>query len=196
MDMSRHIRAYDFYFAPIFDLPPRLVAQLLTPLMGTAIALSLGFSGAWWLNRRGRRMGGVMLLVLVMAAFSLFAYQSLGVCEEAISSRQFGVALANISRAGDSAITFGDFEAANSMNFYTTIPLEVYGGTAALLSWGMRYPDAPVRILSKEQFEVRWNGSGRTFLLIPDARIPELHLPQSYEVHRSAGRTLLCNQPI
>jgi 4-amino-4-deoxy-L-arabinose transferase-like glycosyltransferase len=193
-DMSRHIRAYDFYFAPIFDLPPGMVAQLLRPLLGTAIAFSLGFLGAWWMNRRGRRTGGVLLLVLMMAAFSLFAYQSLGVCEDAISSRQFGQTLARLCRPGDSAITFGDFEAANSMNFYAAVPLEIYGGTAAVLSWGMRYSDAPNRILSREQFESRWNGASRTFLLAPDAQIPELHLRQSHEVLRSAGRTLLCNQ--
>jgi hypothetical protein len=76
------------------------------------------------------------------------------------------------------------------------MPLEIYEGTAAVLSWGLHYPDAPRRILSKAELQSRWNGPSRIFLLVPDIRIAELPLNRSYEVLRSAGRTLLCNQRI
>lgn len=122
--------------------------------------------------------------------------QSLGVCEEILSSKQFGRRLTQLYRPGDYAITIGDFETANSVNFYSPIPLDVYGGTAAVLQWGLRYPDAPTRILSRPDLEVRWNSSQRTFLLGPDSRITTLRLGQSYPVMRSAGRTLVCNQPL
>jgi hypothetical protein len=52
---ARHIRAYSFYFAPIFDLPPQIIEQLRQPLLGTCLAFSLGLLGAWWVNRRGWR---------------------------------------------------------------------------------------------------------------------------------------------
>jgi 4-amino-4-deoxy-L-arabinose transferase-like glycosyltransferase len=193
---ARHIHAYSYYFAPMFDLPPEIRERLQTPLLGTALALSLGTLGAWWMNRRGRRMRAVLMLSFMMAAFCLLAFHSLGLCEDAISSKQFGLALARLSRTGDSMITVGDFEAANSMNFYSPVPLEIYDGTAAVLEWGLHYPDAPSRILSKADFESRWNGARRTFLLVQDRQIAELHLDHSYPVLHSAGRTLVCNQPV
>ena len=195
-DMARHVRAYDFYFAPIFDLPPQMVAQLRAPLLGTCLVFSLGLSCAWWMNRRGRRMPAVLLLSAVMAVFCLFAYQSLGVCEDAISSRQFGQALGRLYQPGDAAITVGDFEAANSVNFYAPVPLQVYGGTAAVLTWGLGYADAPPCVLTKDEFESRWNGPQRTFLIVADHQIAGLHLSHNFEILHSAGRTLLCNQPV
>ena len=193
---TRHFRAYNYYFAPVFDMPPQMLAQLLPPLLGTCSALALGLLGSWWWNRRGRRLGAIGILGLMMAGFCLMAYRSLGVCEEAISSRQFGMAIANLYLKGDRVVTFGDFEAANSLNFYTPTPLEMYGGTAAVLSWGLQYPDAPHRILTRTDFDSRWNGDGRVFLLIPDNKVPTLGLPHGYEIMRSAGRTLLCNRQI
>jgi 4-amino-4-deoxy-L-arabinose transferase-like glycosyltransferase len=191
---TRHTQAYPFYFAPLFDLPQEMVAGLRAPAAGMCAALALGFPAAWWVNRRGRRMPAVLLVALVMAAFDLLAFQSLGICEDAISSRQFGRELGRVYRPGDSLITFGDYEAANSINFYAPMPLEMCEGTAAVLSWGLRYQDAPRRILSQAEMKSRWNGPSRTFLLVPDARIADLSLKRPYEVLRSAGRTLLCNQ--
>jgi len=195
-NIARHIRAYDFYFAPVFDLPPQLVAGLRAPLLGTGLAFALGLTCSWWMNRRGRLMPAVLLLSGMMAVFCLFAYQSLGICEAAISSRQFGRALGRLYQPGDSAITVGDFEAANSVNFYAPMPLEVYGGTADVLAWGLRYPGAPSCILTRNAFESRWNGPRRTFLLVADHQVSGLHLGRSFDVLRSAGRTLLCNQPV
>jgi 4-amino-4-deoxy-L-arabinose transferase-like glycosyltransferase len=193
---ARHIRAYSFYFAPIFDLPPQIVEHLRQPLLGTCLAFSLGLLGAWWVNRRGWRMQAILVLSAMMAAFCLFAFKSLRVVEDALSSKQFGLALARLYKPGDCAVTLGDFEAANSINFYSPVLLEVYRGTAAVLDWGLRYPDAPQLILSKSDFELRWNGARRTFLLLPDGQIDALHLNHRSLVLRSGGRTLFCNQPV
>lgn len=193
---TRHAHAYQFYFAPLFDLPPQMLEGLRTPFLGACATLALGFLAAWRANRNGRRSQAVAVLACVMAAFNLFAFQSLGICEDAISSRQFGRELNRLYRPGDTAITFGDYEAANSLNFYAPMPLEVVEGTAAVLSWGLRYPDAPRRVLSRTEFESRWKGPTRIFLLVPDTRLPGLHLNRSYEVMRSGGRTLICSQPL
>jgi 4-amino-4-deoxy-L-arabinose transferase-like glycosyltransferase len=193
---ARHLHAYSYYFAPIFDLPPQTVDRLRPPLLGTCLALFAGMAGAWWLNRRGRRTAAVSAIALMMAAFCLFAYQSIGICEEAISSRQFGRVLSRLERPGDALIVAGDFETANSINFYSRIPLEIYGGTAALLEWGLRYPDAPRRMVTRLELESRWAGSARIFLLVPDPRIDELRLGRGHEILRSAGRTLFCNQAV
>jgi len=195
-EAARHIRAYNYYFAPVFDLPPETVSRLGAPLVGTCLALAVGFPAAWWLNRRGRRVPAASALAAVMALFCFFAWQSIGVCEDGLSSRQFGRALARLAQPGDTVVVFGDFETANSINFYSDMPLDVIGGTAALLHWGLQYPDAPRRLLTPSEFEARWQGARRVFLLLPDARAAELGLKPGYEVMRAAGRTLLCNRPL
>jgi 4-amino-4-deoxy-L-arabinose transferase-like glycosyltransferase len=195
MDLT-HLRAYKYYFAPLFDFPPSLLVQLRTPLLQTLAGLSIGFILAWQLNRRGRRIGAALSVAGAMMVFFLAAYQSLGVCQEILSSRQFGKKLMEVHLPGDSAITIGDFETANSINFYSPTPLYVYDGSAALLNWGLHYPDAPARILTREGLDVRWNSSNRTFILAPEARISSLKLDRPYTVMKSAGRALICNQPI
>lgn len=188
------LHAYKFYFAPLFEMPPDVLNQLKTPLAGTCIVFALGFIGAWWLNRRGRRLAAIMALNLVMAGFCFFAFQSIGICGDILSSRQFGEKLNQIYRPGDSAVVLGDFETANSVNFYCPMILQVYKGSASLLQWGMRYPDAPKIMLSDTMFEEKWKGSGRTFLLSPEDQIPALGLQSPYMILRSGGRVLLCNQ--
>lgn len=177
-------------------MPPEVIARLRTPWAGACCVLALGLIGAWWMNRRGSRLAAVLLLNLVVAGFCVFAYQSFGICEEILSSRQFGVKLNQLHRPGDVAIVLGDFETGNSINFYCPMILHVYKGSAALLQWGLRYPDAPKILYSQSAFEEHWNGSGRTFLLAPENQIPALRLQSSFLVLRSGGRALLCNQKV
>jgi 4-amino-4-deoxy-L-arabinose transferase-like glycosyltransferase len=195
MDLT-HLRAYKYYFAPLFDFPPSLLFQLKTPFLQTLAALSLGFSLAWWLNRRGRRIAAVLSIAGAMMAFFISTHQSLGICQEILSSRQFGQKLMDVYMPGDSAITIGDFETANSINFYSPTPLYVYDGSAALLNWGLHYPDAPARILTREGLIARWNSGNRTFILAPEARLSALKLEHPYAVMKSAGRALICNRPV
>jgi 4-amino-4-deoxy-L-arabinose transferase-like glycosyltransferase len=191
---TARLHAYKYYFAPLFDMPPDIISSLRTPFFGTCAALAAGLFGAWYLNRRNLQMAAVMALNLMMAVFCLFAFQSFGICEEILSSRQFGQKLNQIYRPGDSAVVLGDYETANSINFYSPLILQVHGGTAALLQWGMRYPDAPELTLSRAKLEEKWNGPQRTFLLGPEDKLRALGLQHAYSVMRSAGRLLLCNR--
>jgi len=188
--------AYKYYFGPLFEMPADIVSRLKAPLIGTCCLLALGLTGAWLLNRKGARLAAVVALNLVMAGFCFFTWQSLGICGEILSSRQFGQKLEQLYREGDIAVVLGDFETANSINFYSSIPLHVYKGSAALLQWGMSYPDAPQRLFSEESFESRWQSEERTFLLTPDDQADALKLPFSYTVMRSGNRVLFCNQKI
>ena len=131
-----------------------------------------------------------------MVSFSFFTFQSFGVCEEILSSKQFGQKLNQLYRPGDYAIVIGDYETANSLNFYVPAPLEVYGGTAAVLQWGLRYPDAPRRILTRAKLNEMWDGPQRVFILAANDQTGSLQLGHQTIVMRSGGRTLLCNQPV
>jgi 4-amino-4-deoxy-L-arabinose transferase-like glycosyltransferase len=191
-----HLRAYKYYFAPLFDFPPHLLARLGIPLLLTLAALSIGLPAAWQLNRHGRRIAAVLAICGAMMVFFFSAFQSLEVCQEILSSRQFGRKLMEIYRPGDCAVAVGDFETANSINFYAPTPLYVYDGFAALLQWGLRYPDAPERILTRDKLDALWNGSNRTFVLAAEDRIPMMKLAHYGIVMRSAGRVLICNNPV
>ncbi|MCL2877936.1 MAG: glycosyltransferase family 39 protein, partial [Acidobacteria bacterium] len=191
---SARLHAYKYYFAPLFEMPPEIISRLITPLTGTLAALALGFTGAWLLARRERLLSAVLAMNLAMVGFCLFTWQSVGICEGFISSRQFGQKLNEIYRPGDAAVVLGDFETANSINFYAPIPLYIYNGSAALLTEGMSYPDAPQMLLTPEFFSGMWEGNSRVFLLAPEDRLPELKLQSAWPVLSSFGRILVCNQ--
>ena len=191
---TARLHAYQYYFAPLFDMPPDILDQLITPLIGTGCALALGLPCAWWANRIGKRLVAVMLLNLIMVGFCLFAYQSLGLCEGILSSRQFGQKLNQLYRPGDMAVVLGDYETANSVNFYAPGILHVYKGSAMLLQWGLGYPDAPEVVLSQSRLNELRGGKQRIFLLVPEDQVSALGFQPAYPIMRSGGRILLCNQ--
>ena len=193
---SEQLQAYKHYFAPLFELSPQIVSNLKAPLLGTALVASLGFVTAWWVNRRGWRIQAILVLSGMMMAFCILVFQSLGVCEEVLSSRQFGKKLNELYRPGDRVIALGDYETVNSVNFYSHAKVDIYQGTAAVLSWGMKYPDSPMRILSKEDFASSWTGPERVFLLLPDSKLSSIPGAAYFPVLQSAGRTLVCNRRI
>ena len=41
-----HLRAYKFYFAPVFDFPAQILLRLERPLLKTLVAISVGLLGA------------------------------------------------------------------------------------------------------------------------------------------------------
>ena len=194
-ETTARLHAYKYYFAPLFEMPPEIVDQLKTPLVGTLAAIALGFISAWILVRRNRRIAAVLTINLTMACFCFFTWQSLGICEGFISSKQFGQKLNELYRPGDVAILLGDFETANSVNFYAQVPLYVYNGSAALLMQGMSYPAAPQMLLSSSSFAGMWEGSNRTFLIAPEDQLVSLKLKYAWPVLRSSGRVLVFNQP-
>jgi hypothetical protein len=157
--------AYQYYFAPMYDLPQDIRERLKVPLAGAG-------------------------------AFCLCAYQALGICEPVISSKQFAFSIRDSWRPGDRVIVVGDYESANSINFYTDARIEVYGGTAAVLEWGAHYPDAPKVILTREEFQAAWQGRARVFVLAADDQLPGLALGETHAILQSGGRTLLCNRPL
>ena len=195
-ETTARIHAYKYYFAPLFEMPPEIVARLKTPFVGTLATLALGFAGAWLLARHGRRMAAVAVINLTMAGFCFFTWQSLGVCEGFISSRQFGQKLNELYRPGDAAVVLGDFETANSINFYAPVPLYVYNGSAALLTQGMSYPAAPQMLLAPSSFARMWEGNSRAFLLVPEDQLSSLELQSAWPVLRSSGRVLVCNKQL
>jgi 4-amino-4-deoxy-L-arabinose transferase-like glycosyltransferase len=189
-------KGYPNLFSPLFDLPAAARASLMTPLLIALPALALGLIGAWRLNARGKRLGAITALSALMIIFSWLSLYSLRLCEGLLTSKNFAVALTKEYRSGDRVIVVGDYETANSINFYAPAPIHLYQGMTASLDHGLRYPDAPKMILSRVDLDLLWQSSDRTFILAPLSSASELGLDRSFEVMRFGGRVLLCNQPV
>jgi hypothetical protein len=98
------------------------------------------------------------------------------ICEDLISSKKFALAVAQEARPGDHLVVVGDFESANSLNFYEPLRVEVLDGMAYSLIPGMKYQDAPRILLTRAEFESLWRAGGRVFALVPQERLAELKL--------------------
>jgi len=191
--LDRGLDAYKYDFGPLFHIPPPVVARLLPMLFASGIVLSASGPAIHWLSQ-SRRPLAILALALVGTILCILAAKSLAACEEMLSSRQFGIVLGRLQKPGDVVINMGDFETANSLSVYAPMPLLVFEGKAAVLSWGLRYADAPQRVLTRDEFVARWNTPQRTFLLLPLEQFPQLPHGAYHEVFRDGGRVLYCNQ--
>jgi hypothetical protein len=187
-----HSAATDF--GPLRDLPPPVVAELVGPATVTAAAVAFGFVGAWWRHRRGHAVQAMLALSGTAAVFAAMAHASLRTCEDIVSSKRFGVALAAAgARADDHVVVTSDFETANSVRFYAAPPLEMLGGEAPALADGLRDPDAPRRLLTGTDVESLWKRAGLTCVLGAPARLPPC-AHGGFEWARSIDRLLVCNR--
>jgi 4-amino-4-deoxy-L-arabinose transferase-like glycosyltransferase len=183
---------YETDFSILADMPANIVAGLLKPAAVTIFALPIGFLAALWFERRRRRMHAITSVVLVMMVVCGMIRWSLGICEDYISSQKFALAVASEAQAGDHLVVVGDYESANSMNFYEPLKVEVVDGVAYALIPGMKYPDAPKVVLSREEFEKLWNSHERVFVLVPKDRLGELK-PEGTTMLEVLDRVLIRN---
>jgi 4-amino-4-deoxy-L-arabinose transferase-like glycosyltransferase len=192
---SRPLHAWATDFGPLLGLPGPVLAQLLIPAAATAGLLGLAFIGAWWYGLRGERIRSILALSGGMLAFGYLAHVSLGICEDVVSSKRFGLAVGKTWRDGGHLVVDGDFETANSMNFYQPLPLQIVEGSAPTLEDGLSYPDAPPLLLSLHDLERGWKSGEHYCLLAPEERLSRLRLTPVEVVTRAEGRILVCNRP-
>jgi 4-amino-4-deoxy-L-arabinose transferase-like glycosyltransferase len=169
---SSRISATDFSI--ITEMPAGMIEDLLRPAAITIVALTAGFLAALWFETHRRRMQAVMCITAVALILCVMTHWSFTICEDLISSKKFGVAIAKEAHAGDRVVLIGDYESANSISFYQPLRVEVYDGQAYALIPGMKYQDAPQIILSKEEFGTAWQSATRVFALLPKSRLADL----------------------
>jgi hypothetical protein len=181
-------RTHSTDFSILTDFPAEVLRELLLP----AIVVSAAMAACFLLARR--RI--LAALTLAMVVFHGAAAYSIRVAEEIVSSKAFGQVLARDGRPGDTVIVFGDYETANSINFYAPLPLYVCEGAAPSLGPGLRYPDAPRLLLSREDLVRRWRSSERVWLIADGRQVEELDLDPAFPIAESAGRVLMSNRPV
>jgi hypothetical protein len=179
-------------FSIMADMPPEMLSNLLAPAAVTAVVLAAGFLSALWFEGRRRRAYALIIVAAAMMLVCTMAHWSLIICEDLISSKKFGIAVSREACSGDRLVVMGDYETANSLNFYQPLPVEIVDGTAYALIPGMKYPDAPEIILTKQEFREAWQSNGRVFVLLPEDRKEELQ-PEGVEVMRLLDRVLVRN---
>ncbi len=179
-------------FSILADMPSEIISNLLKPAAVTILSIAIGFLAALCFEMRSRRVHAVMSIVAAMMVVCGMSHWSLNICEDLISSKKFALAIAREVRSGDRLVVVDDYESANSLNFYEPLQVEILDGSAYALIPGMRYPDAPKVVLSREEFQKAWQSAGRVFALVPVARIDELNLGGT-EVIRILHRALVRN---
>jgi 4-amino-4-deoxy-L-arabinose transferase-like glycosyltransferase len=172
-------RVYETDFSILAEMPSEILQNLLKPAAATVVVFAVGFCAALWFERHCRRMSAVISIAATMMVVCAMAHWSLVICEDLISSKRFALAAAQEARPGDHLVVLGDYESANSINFYEPLHVEVFGGMAYALIPGMKYPDAPKIVLTREEFEQIWKSGDRVFALMPKARMGELKPPGS-----------------
>ncbi len=162
-------------FSILEEMPASVLSNLLKPAAVTIVALAVGFGAALWFETRRRRKHAVICLAAAMMAVFGAAHWSLNICEDLISSKKFATAIATEARPGDRLFVMGDYEEANSLNFYEPLRVEICGGTAYALIPGMKYPEAPKIVVTWQEFQSAWTSAGRIFALVPKSRVSELN---------------------
>ena len=179
-------------FTIMADIPASMLQYLMKPAAVAILATAIGFPLALWFEMSRRRMHGVACLAVVMMIICGLINWSFSICEDLISSKKFAVAVAQSARPRDRLVVVGDYESANSLSFYQPLHIEVFDGLAYALIPGMKYPDAPKTVLTKQGFIDAWRSDARVFALIPASRIGELN-PAGTEMLRILHRALIRN---
>jgi len=129
-----------------------------------------------------------------MVCFHFAAGHSLGVVEEIVSSKKIGRALAEIHEPGERVVILGDYESANSINFYAPARLMVCGGSAASIASGLPYSGREEMVITTDRLRTLWDSGRRVFLVGAPERMKELGLHPVHEIIHVAGRSLYSNQ--
>ena len=179
-------------FSIMAEMPPEIIRGLIAPAAATISALAAGFWIALKLEKRRMHQTAALAVAVVMMLACATTNWSLNICEDLISSKKFGQAVARQAQPGDRLIVVGDYESANSLNFYQPLRVEVVDGTAYALLPGLKYPDAPKILLSQNEFMSAWQSAERVFALLPEDRTEEL-TPGGVQVLRVLHRILVRN---
>lgn len=179
-------------FTILADMPASVLRSLLKPAAATIVSIGLGFMAAFWFEKRRRRLHAITCVAAVMMLICGMIHWSLSICEDLISSKRFAIAVAQTARPGDRLIVAGDYESANSLSFYQPLHVEVFDGLAYALVPGMKYPDAPGIVLTKQEFAAAWQSETRVFALVPKIQMNELN-PAGIEMMHILHRVLVRN---
>ena len=125
------------------DLTGNAMSLFRVPLIGTALAFSVGPLLNWLFRRRGNTQAANWVLVATIVIFLECVHISIGVFAPVLGSKPLAVAIERQLQPGEQIICDGEYANASSVNFYTRQQMFILNGRINGLWYGSLFPDAP-----------------------------------------------------
>ncbi len=166
--LTQNPELYTLSLGHMTDLTLRSFAYLKLPLGVAGLAFLAGAIGVWRL--KGAR--ALVAAALMMVLFTQAARLALVVFDPYLSSRPLAEAL---RRAPAGTLIVDDqYYAFSSVFFYTNRRALLLNGRVNNLVYGSYAPGAPQVFIDDSEFQRRWAGSGRYYLVAADTARPRL----------------------
>jgi len=195
--LNQNPDVYTLSLGHFLDLTGGAMAFFRGPLIGTALAFSVGPFLNWFLRRRGRPVAANWALVAMMIIFIECAHLALNAFYPILGSKQFAVAIQQRFQPGELIVCDGEFANASSVRFYTGQQLLILNGRITGLWYGSLFPDAPEIFLDDARFAKLWVGTSRVYLVTGDPKkLASLtSIAPAYLLAKAGGRYVLSNRP-
>ena len=197
--LKQATQMYTLSTGHLFDLTPKAMGAFRLPLVLTGLGFLLGTVLSWFYRRRLQYMQANIALAAMMVVVLFAVHLALITFNPILGSKPLADVVQRDCRAGDVVVLDGEYTLASSINFYTGIRLHFLNGTRANLWFGSLFPDVPPVFETDESFAKLWAGPTRVFFIIfkegREQYLNQLGRPV-YEVARSGGKTIYCNQPL
>jgi 4-amino-4-deoxy-L-arabinose transferase-like glycosyltransferase len=195
--LNQNPDVYTLSLGHFLDLTGDAMAFFRGPLIGTALAFSIGPVLCWYFRRRGKPLAANWALVAMMIVFIECAHLALNTFYPILGSKQFAAAIQQRLEPGELIVCDGEFANASSVRFYTGRQLLILNGRITGLWYGSLFPDAPDIFLDDARFARLWAGTNRVYLVTGDAKKRDAlaGIAPAYQLSKAGGRFLLSNRP-
>ena len=188
---------YKLSMCHFLDLTGNAMSLFRVPLIGTALAFSVGPLLNWLFRRRGNTQAANWVLVATIVIFLECVHISIGVFAPVLGSKPLAVAIERQLQPGEQIICDGEYANASSVNFYTRQQMFILNGRINGLWYGSLFPDAPPIFLDDAQFAQIWAAPTRVYFITANEKMQDTLAKISPVVvlAKSGGKFVLTNRP-
>ena len=194
--LKKNTGDYTMSFGHFLDLTPQSLGVFRLPLLGFSLAFLLGPLCNCYFRKRGSSARGNMALAAMMVVLLTCVHTAFVTFSPIISSRGLATAIEEVYQPGNLVVVRGDYSAASTLNFYTSIPLLLLHEPSSTLWYGSKFPDAPHVWETQASFDRLWQGPQRVFFWTDEDDPKELGATPRYLLARSGGKSILINRPL
>jgi len=187
---------YKLSMGHFLDLTGKAMSLFRMPLIGTALAFSVGPLLNWLFRRRGNTQAANWVLVATIVVFLECVHISIGVFAPVLGSKPLAVAIERQLQPGEVIVCDGEYANASSVNFYTRQQMYILNGRINGLWFGSLFPDAPPIFLDDERFVQMWAAPTRVYFITANEKMQDTLAKISPVVvlAKSGGKFVLTNR--
>jgi hypothetical protein len=188
---------YKLSMGHFLDLTGNAMSLFRVPLIGTALAFSVGPLLNCLFRRHGNTQAANWVLVATIVVFLECVHISIGVFAPVLGSKPLAVAIERQLRPGEQIICDGEYANASSVNFYTRQQMYILNGRINGLWYGSLFPDAPPVFLDDEQFAQKWRAPARVYFVTGDEKKKGYleKVGAFYLLAKAGGKFVFSNRP-